>query len=59
MTRKHFIRIAAAFATANSNATTKEERATIDRLAREMADTFAGINPRFDRGRFLTVCYKD
>jgi hypothetical protein len=49
MTRKHFEAIAAITASISND----ETRAFV---ARQQASYFAGINPNFDRARYLTAC---
>lgn len=65
MTRKHFIAVAntincelmSMFHERGPEAT--HEREAIVRTAGRLADTFATINPNFNRQRFLTACTKD
>lgn len=54
MTKKHFIAIAAQIA--DEMAASPEARPALSRLARTLCIEFRGINPNFDRGRFLDAC---
>lgn len=60
MSRKDFVAIAEAIrlSITQTQALGKDEAALngIAHTARNLANTFADINPRFDRARFLAAC---
>jgi hypothetical protein len=57
MTKKHFIKIAAAFNTEYTSPWRNEsERYMLSRLAHQITDAAQEDNPRFDRKRFLKAC---
>ena len=62
MTKRHFIAIAATFKrelelmTDTDSSHTAAEYAAVCAIARHLATTFADVNPRFDRARFLRAC---
>lgn len=57
MTKKHFIKIAAAFkAYVDQTPEIGIERGILRGLANELCDTFKEINSAFDKGRFMDAC---
>jgi len=55
MTRKHFEAVAATIRK-EWTAAPSHEHPAISRIAQSMASTFAEVNPRFDRARFMDAC---
>lgn len=55
MTRKHYIALAAALASALAYCETANQRRGVERAAREVADALAADNGRFDRQRFYAA----
>lgn len=53
MTQKDFEAVAE---TLNYTGTTTHNWQAVSLIANDLADTFATINPRFDRDRFLVAC---
>jgi hypothetical protein len=59
MTKKHFIEIAAALKSERNNYIANAGDTgwnPVDNTAKRLANTFATINPNFDRRRFLEAC---
>lgn len=56
MSRKDYIRFAAAVKEALTASTTEAERAIVTALAKEMASIFANDNGNFRRSTFLDAC---
>lgn len=56
MTRKHFEAIAADIRVAYTEADGDAERYGVRMVANRLVTTFIGMNPNFDRTRFLTAC---
>lgn len=57
MTKKHFVKIAAAFKEyVDQTPEIGIERGVLRGLAHELCDTFKEANPNFDKARFLTAC---
>ena len=56
MTREHFEKIAASIKAEKECYTNTIIIGAMRRMAETLADTFRGVNPRFDRERFLTAC---
>lgn len=52
MTRKHFEAIALILKTQRE----EHDAETAERIADDLAGYFAGVNPNFDRARFLKAC---
>lgn len=55
MTRKHFEAVAAVLR-ASCSVQDVQVREEAHGIARDLATVFAGLNPRFDRARFLAAC---
>lgn len=57
MTKKHFIKIAAAFKPyVDQTPEIGIERGILRGLANELCDVFRETNPNFDKARFLAAC---
>ena len=56
MTKKDYIKIAAALTEERLWGTTTVKNEVIDDVAISLADIFASDNPNFDRLRFLAAC---
>jgi hypothetical protein len=56
MTKKDYIAIARAVQVQMHVTEDTMRQATIGSVAHQLAETFAGDNPRFDRDRFLAAC---
>lgn len=56
MTRKDYIAIARAFATAGTTTLDGVHLPTLRLLADRVADVMEADNPNFDRAKFLTAC---
>lgn len=59
MTKKHFIAIAADIRHRMDRAESTADECLIDSLAYDLAATFEGFNPNFDRTKFLAACGVD
>lgn len=56
MSKKHFIAIARDLKDLLEESKSRVEKIVLEKTARRLADTFAGFNDNFDRGRFLSAC---
>jgi hypothetical protein len=56
MTRKDFVLIAAAVASARAISVDAQHIGAVDTVALELADALRTTNPNFDRDRFLRAC---
>jgi hypothetical protein len=56
MTKRHFEAVAATLRENGHRSATNSERRVLAYVALDLARVFAGLNPRFDRGRFLAAC---
>ena len=56
MTRKHFEAIAWQINEHRQHSQVPGASQTLDILARQLAHSFEGFNPNFDRARFLAAC---
>jgi hypothetical protein len=59
MTRKDYVRIAAALAKARRLCETQNQRRGVERAALCIGVELAADNPRFDRARFYVACGMD
>ena len=58
MTKKHFQAMADCINTVGKNNQNKGYPFVLLPVAQEMADYFATINPRFDRAKFMSACFR-
>lgn len=56
MTKKHFIAVAATIKGQRSGQPDSVVNEALDAVAWGLAGTFAGLNPNFDKRRFLDAC---
>lgn len=56
MTKKHFIKIAAAFKHRLNDGRMETPEDTLEHLALDLCGVFAEVNPNFDKQRFMNAC---